>query len=129
MSSKRRMLYAKNRCTGVMMWLSHIEVPYNSQLGSAQRNKQPDGKQTYFLLLHFICFKIVKATNFGILTMPQLEKYKFWSPQFSMWTFSLNFRMTSVSKFRTGFLSTQQILLMLHKWLNLKCRQNGKLNK
>ena len=62
-------------------WLSHIEEPSISQLSSTHRNKQPYGKQTYFLLLHFICFKILQCHKSRILTTLHLEKCKFWSPK------------------------------------------------
>ena len=78
---KRRILCAKNRCTGMTTWLSHIEEPSISQLSSTHRNKQPYGKQTYFLLLHFICFKILQCHKSRILTTLHLEKCKFWSPK------------------------------------------------
>lgn len=79
--SSERILCAKSRCACVTMWLSHIEEPYISQLGSTHRNKQPYGKQTYFLLLHFICFKIVHCHKSRILTTLHLEKCKYWSPE------------------------------------------------
>lgn len=56
-SPKRRILHATSRCSSVNMWLSHIEEPYISQLGSTHRNKQPYGKQTYFFTASFYLFQ------------------------------------------------------------------------
>lgn len=79
-SLKEGFFCVKNRWPGMTTWPSYIEEPSISQLSSTYRNKQPYGKQTYFLLLHFICFKILQCHKSRILTTLHLKNVSFGAP-------------------------------------------------
>ena len=59
-------------------WPSHIEEPSISQLSSTHKNKQPYGKQTYFLLLHFILnFQIFNPHGVCVRNEVRIQLYIF----------------------------------------------------